>query len=150
MLIKILKKRHSGHIQGRYLCKCGNFYICNISDVKRGMQKSCGCFKNANTSRRFFKHGGTINGKISPEYDCWSQLKQRCLNPKNHGYKDYGGRGITVCKRWIHSFKNFLKDMGKRPYSTYSIDRINNDKGYKPSNCRWTSKIVQTHNRRPL
>lgn len=77
-------------------------------------------------------------------------MKSRCLNPRNHAFADYGGRGITVCPRWQgeHGFENFLKDMGKRPKGT-SIDRINNDGNYELSNCRWATQSEQNHNQRP-
>lgn len=77
----------------------------------------------------------------------WQAMKQRCLNPNNKQYKDYGGRGIAVCDRWL-DFKNFQSDMGEKP-DGLTIDRIDNDLGYFPLNCRWTSHLVQNNNRRP-
>lgn len=79
------------------------------------------------------------------EYRVWVSMKQRCLNPKNTNYHRYGGRGITVCKRWEKSFLSFLKDMGLRPLN-YSLDRINNNGNYEPSNCRWATKEEQSNN----
>lgn len=83
-----------------------------------------------------------------PEYENWHNMKQRCLNPNFYGYVNYGGRGITICQRWIDSFVNFYEDMGKRPTPSHSIDRIDNDKGYTPENCRWATKTTQIVNRR--
>lgn len=80
------------------------------------------------------------------EYKCWGALKNRCLNTKNIQYKDYGGRGITVCERWL-KFENFFEDMGICP-NGYQIDRIDNDKGYFKENCRWTSRTINSRNRR--
>jgi len=84
----------------------------------------------------------------SPEYEAWAQMIQRCYNPKNHAYSSYGGRGISVCEHWKSSFAGFLKDMGKRPSSKHSLDRIDNSKGYSAENCRWATQKQQTRNTR--
>jgi len=80
-------------------------------------------------------------------YNSWIDILQRCNNTKNRRYKDYGGRGITVCERWL-KFKNFLEDMGKKPAFKSQIDRTDNNKGYYKSNCRWTTSKEQSRNRR--
>jgi hypothetical protein len=82
------------------------------------------------------------------EYNTWQSMKQRCLNPRNKDYHNYGARGIKVCDRWIHSFKNFLDDMGYKPGPEYSLDRKNNDGNYGPKNCRWATHEVQRNNTR--
>lgn len=91
------------------------------------------------------KHGK----RGEPEWQIWSQMKQRCSNPNNKQYKNYGARGITVCDRWKDSFANFYEDMGKRP-DNHSIDRIDNDKGYSPDNCKWIPNEEQSKNRRTV
>lgn len=97
------------------------------------------------------KHGDIqcINGKqIQPaEYRIWSHMKRRCLDPTTHNYRWYGGRGIKVCQRWIDSYADFLADMGRRPSEKHSIDRIDNDGNYEPSNCRWATYAQQAVNK---
>ena len=91
------------------------------------------------------KHGHFINGKPSPTYKAWDGMLQRCTNINSDKYKGYGGRGIVVCEQW-KDFRIFLKDLGIRPAGT-SLDRINNSKGYEPSNCRWATAKEQALNR---
>lgn len=84
-----------------------------------------------------------------PEYQVWLRMKQRCTNPKDISYKNYGGRGIKICDRWMKSFRAFYEDMGARPVG-YSIDRVNNDRDYSPENCKWVSRSAQSINRRMM
>lgn len=92
------------------------------------------------------KHGAYANGVEKPEHYVWRTMIARCTNPNAGGYSRYGARGIKVCKRWL-KYENFILDMGERPSSEHSLDRINNDKDYKPSNCRWASKSEQQRNK---
>lgn len=93
-------------------------------------------------------HGHTVGYRQTPEFKAWDHMLQRCRNPRHPRYKDWGGRGITVCKRW-EKFENFLADMGMRPSAQHSLDRRNNDRGYDKRNCRWATPAEQRANRRP-
>lgn len=89
------------------------------------------------------KHGDSTTS----EYFIWIGMRQRCENERNAAYKYYGGRGITVCSEWA-DYRRFISDMGRRPSPKHSIDRIDNDSGYRKDNCRWALRSVQTGNRR--
>jgi hypothetical protein len=95
------------------------------------------------------KHGENRRGKKSPEYHAWGNMHQRCGNPNNTEFRNYGGRGITVHKRW-QKFENFLEDMGRKPSPKHSLDRKINDFPYSPLNCRWATRTQQRRNQRPV
>jgi hypothetical protein len=137
----------SGQTQRKFKCECecGNIIIVHLSSLNRGNTKSCGCYMKERVSITNKKHGHSV-GKVSRTYVSWLALKDRCTNPNNNRYDIYGGRGIKFCERWL-KFENFLEDMGERPIKT-SIDRINSNGNYEPTNCKWSSSVEQNKNRR--
>ena len=130
-------------------CDCGNVTTVSSDSLVQGKTKSCGCLHKWSAENAHTTHGENRRGKMTPEYGAWSCMKSRCTNPNAKQFKYYGGRGIKICKRWFHSFENFLSDMGRRPSSKHSLDRYPNINGdYKPSNCRWATKKEQSEGRR--
>lgn len=131
-------------------CSCGNSTIVRWGDLQQGRTVSCGCFHRERVSALFTKHGFSGGGRTiaHPLYGTWKTMWTRCTNPNRVQWRDYGGRGITVCDRW-HDFTAFLDDMGPRPTSAHTLDRINNDGNYEPGNVRWATRKEQGRNARP-
>lgn len=125
----------------RWLClgDCGKQHIAIGSKMVTGHTKSCGCLIGEASSRRAIHRQSN-----SPTYWSWGNMLRRCNDPKSIAFENYGGRGIKVCERWM-KFENFYADMGEKP-DGYSIDRINNDGNYEPSNCRWADRKTQNNN----
>jgi hypothetical protein len=139
--------------QFKLKCDCGNEIVTVLGYLRSKITNSCGCYNKQRTSDVSRKHGETtVNGKrkFTPTYQSWRCMRERCLYPKNPRWKHYGGRGITICDRWLNlkdGYINFLNDMGPRPKGT-SIDRIDVNGNYEPDNCRWATDIQQMKNRR--
>ena len=128
-------------------CDCGTERTVNSYCLRRGRSLSCGCYSVEVTNARSTKHGAGRRGAETPEFIAWMAAKGRCLNPGNRAYAHYGGRGITICARWREDFAAFLADMGPRPRGA-SLDRIDSNGNYEPSNCRWATSKEQGRNRR--
>ena len=125
-------------------CDCGTVKIIQMTHLKSGATVSCGCYQKEMASKSNEKHGKTR----SSLHNRWKAMKQRTLNPKDKRYKDYGGRGIELCEEWLE-FEEFEKWALENGYSEeLSLDRIDNDLGYNPSNCRWISVVKNNRNRR--
>jgi len=136
--IAAVEKRHH-RWYWRCQCDCGQETVVCGNDLRNGKTKSCGCLMRESR----FTHGASRTG----EYNSWVNMMQRCYNPDNKDFKNYGGCGIKVCKRW-HDFRNLLADMGLRPLGKYSIERLDVYGDYEPSNCIWLPMSEQSKNRR--
>lgn len=148
----------TGHVYGRWTllsripgkrqyicrCECGVSKAVAMSHLRQGKSKSCGCLEKELASARSKTHG--MSGTV--EYQAWINMRDRCSNPSAAHYDCYGGRGITVCCRWVNSFENFYEDMGPRPSTKHSIDRIDVNGNYQPQNCRWVTSKEQNRNTR--
>lgn len=126
-------------------CTCGNMVIHSTSRLKFGETKSCGCYGRELSAAGRKTHGHTSKGKRTQTYISWHSMFSRCREKNPRTYKNYGSRGITVCERW-NKFENFIADMGERPEG-HTLDRINNDGNYEPSNCKWSLRKEQCRNR---
>lgn len=141
----------SGNAMWECGCDCGTIGVVAGCALRSGFTNSCGC--QANVVPHNLKHGDAANRNEAPEYAVWLGMKQRCENPNASFYDRYGGRGITVCDRWVRGdgalsgYECFISDMGRRPSVKHQIERNNNDLGYFKDNCSWATKIAQMRNR---
>lgn len=127
------------------MCDCGLERRIEQNHLRTGHTQSCGCLARETLAQSRTTHGL----RHHPLYPLWTNIKQRCRNPKNPRYADYGGRGIDLCSRW-ECFATFVADMGPRPSLSHSIERCDNDLGYTPENCVWATQQTQSANRRPF
>lgn len=136
-----VEKRKNGHVVYLCRCDCGGEARATCSNLKSGHTNSCGCLMRERTSNANSSHGRSKTRL----YSVWMQMRQRCYLKTAPNYKWYGGKGVKVCKRW-RKFENFADDMGEPP-PNHSLDRIDPEGNYEPSNCRWASSFVQSRNK---
>jgi hypothetical protein len=139
----LLEKESRVRHKHKCLCDCGATVYIRLDSMRSGNTKSCGCLQKEAASKRRRKH----YGRGTPEYTTWIMMRDRCNNKNNPKYSYYGGRGISVCSRW-DNFIDFVADMGFRPTDLHTIDRIDTDKNYEPTNCKWSTRKEQARNRR--
>ena len=151
LVVKKAKDSLSGHTQWLCKCDCGKITLKKTTYLRCGDTKSCGCYQVDKARSDSTTHG--LHG--IPEYSVLRSMIDRCHLPSNHAYERYGGRGITVCKRWRFGAKGksgiecFIEDMGRRPEHRLTVERVNNNNGYSKMNCKWATYSEQARNRRP-
>lgn len=136
-------------------CDCGEEKVVRSDHLLSGKIRSCGCLRGEISAQQLYgnnlkeTHRNARRNEMTPEYQAWRNMLGRCNGTQKHNYRYYGGRGISVCDRWLDSYSNFLADMGAKPSPDHSLDRIDNNGNYEPNNCQWATKKQQSDNRRP-
>lgn len=153
LTVKEFAGKFKGHKYWKCICSCGEQTVVEGGNLRNGNTRSCGHIHIETIKKTSRKHGDTVGRSPAPEYVTWISMKARCYNLKNKEYKNYGGRGIKICDRWLNGdgkksgYECFLLDMGRRP-EHHSIDRIDNNGDYEPANCQWASNVTQALNKR--
>src|SRR5262249_20201455 len=154
VLYQVRKSRNRHTI---WRCRCDDENEVEVQAGNLGTHtNSCGCLRREQAAQqaadRNYRHGGAIRNNRSRLYESWTDIKQRCLNPRDKDFEDYGGRGITMAPEWIEDYTVFRdhvnQNLGPRPSAKNTIDRIENDEGYFPGNIKWSTKSQQGHNSR--
>jgi len=145
----VLEKSKSRNGVAYWLCKCKCGTITEVSGRSLNNGASTRCLKcnQKDMGKKAVKHGFCVNRKKIPEYYIWRGIIDRCTRKKCNSYKNYGARGIKICDRWLKSFPNFIEDMGYKPFENASIERIDVNKNYDPSNCIWLHRSLQMNNK---
>jgi len=136
---------HGKHPTVPCRCDCGSVKKVQSGNLITGKSTNCGCIRKQVLLASVTTHGLSYTA----EYKSWAQAKQRTTNPNNSDFALYGGRGISMCERWLNDVQSFYADMGRCPEGM-SLDRIDVDGNYEPGNCRWATQLEQVHNRRPI
>lgn len=142
LVLRKTNLRYHGKVCWECRCDCGTITTTTTGSLRKGQTRSCGCLHRDGLASRNRVHGLSH----LPEYGIWESMKKRCNNPTNKAYKYYGGRGIRVCDRWSTSFEDFYSDMGPRPSNDHTLERIDSDGDYCPTNCRWATWEEQRRN----
>lgn len=134
----------------RWLCQCdcGERKTVRGGDLRSGRVHSCGCLRRQVVRAKNLTHGQAGRAAASHLYKVWCAMKTRCLNPRQAGFKHYGGRGIGIALEWLNDFSQFARDVGEPPFPKAMLDRIDNDADYRPGNLRWATRSEQNRNRR--
>jgi hypothetical protein len=133
-----------GNKQWHCICDCGNEKVIIGTNLRKGLTKSCGCL-HKEIAREEGKKTATHGRALTPAYRTWVAMVRRCTKPTDQAFWRYGGKGVTVCDRWLNNFENFYADMGDRAEGM-TLDRINPFRGYSPDNCRWADSKTQANN----